>query len=63
MHDTRLFATLTVLGTVLLACSKGDQTADTTGAAGASVAAMASQSPPVGGSTSAAGALTDPNIV
>src|SRR4051812_2777102 len=47
-----------------LGCSKGDNAADTTAAGGASTAAMASQSPPVGASTgAAAGGLTDPNIV
>jgi putative membrane protein len=48
----------------VIGCAKGDNAGDTTSGAGASTAAMAAQSPPVGASTGASsGALTDPNIV
>jgi putative membrane protein len=49
---------------VVVGCSRNDSGAADTAGSGASTAAMASQSPPVAGaSTSAAGGLTDPNIV
>ena len=63
MRDARSMVSTALLAVVLVACSKGENYADTSAPAGASTAAMAAQSPPVGGTTSAAGALTDPNIV
>lgn len=61
-------ATAAMVLCTLVACAKGDRQADTTagtGGSGPSTAAVASQSPPVGGTSVAAPAtaLTDPNIV
>ena len=67
MQHVKLTLGAAIVVCVLAACAKGDQNADTSSAAGASTAAMASQSPPVAGASTGAnapaGALTDPNIV
>ncbi len=65
MLNSRLSLGLAIALVAGVACAKKEAATDTTAAMGASSAAMASQSPPVGGSATAspAGGLTDPNIV